>query len=190
MNYKFVEGVAKGLSFGVEPRQHRLRAESRLDQLESHVATNRFGLPRLVDRPHSPFADHLQQLKRPDLLAQLLMHGTNFVNFVGRYCWVAGGEHGLHAVVVTEQDEPQAVIGSYLHRYAYPSFYADHVKHDRVLQNGYSREFETAADDFALARLRETGYSAQDFAALMETIALQAGMKLEPENVKVGDGLA
>ena len=54
------------------------------------------------------------------IMAQLLMHGTNFVNFIGRYCWVATGEHGLAAVVVTERDEPQAVIGSSLHRLAYP----------------------------------------------------------------------
>lgn len=62
------------------------------------------------------------------VLAQLLMQGTNFVNFVGRYCWVAGGEHGLHAVVVTEQDEPQAVIGSSLHRLAFPDNYRDHQR--------------------------------------------------------------
>jgi hypothetical protein len=29
------------------------------------------------------------------IMAQLLMQGTNYVNFVGRYCWVAAGEHGL-----------------------------------------------------------------------------------------------
>ena len=37
------------------------------------------------------------------ILAQLLMQGTNFVNFIGRYCWVAAGDHGLSAVVVTER---------------------------------------------------------------------------------------
>jgi hypothetical protein len=35
-------------------------------------------------------------------MAQLLMQGTNFVNFIGRYAWVAAGKHGIHAVVVTE----------------------------------------------------------------------------------------
>ena len=29
------------------------------------------------------------------IMAQLLMQGTNYVNFIGRYCWVAAGEHGL-----------------------------------------------------------------------------------------------
>ncbi len=61
------------------------------------------------------------------IMAQLLMQGTNYVNFIGRYCWVAAGDHGLAAVVVTERDEPQAVIGSSLHRLAYPDCYREHV---------------------------------------------------------------
>ena len=48
--------------------------------------------------------------------------GTNFVNFVGLNAWI-GLEGGFEAVRVTEWDEPQAVIGSYLHRYAYPDFW-------------------------------------------------------------------
>ena len=55
-------------------------------------------------------------------MAQLLLHGTNFVNFVGYNAWV-GGAGGVEAVQVTEWDEPQAVIGSYLQRYAYPDWY-------------------------------------------------------------------
>jgi len=62
------------------------------------------------------------------IMAQLLMQGTNFVNFIGRYCWVAAGEHGLAAVVVTERDEPQAVIGSSLQRLAYPDDYKHHIE--------------------------------------------------------------
>jgi len=66
------------------------------------------------------------------IMAQLLLHGTNFFNFVGYNAWV-GGAGGVEAVQVTEWDEPQAVIGSYLHRYAYPDFYAQHLKRDRKL---------------------------------------------------------
>ena len=61
------------------------------------------------------------------IMAQLLLHGTNFVNFVGFNAWV-GEAGGIEAVSVTEWDEPQAVIGSYLHRYAYPSRYEAHQK--------------------------------------------------------------
>ncbi len=68
------------------------------------------------------------------IMAQLLMHGTNYVNFMGRYCWTAAGEHGLFGVVVTEREEPQAVIGSTLHELAFPDCFAEHVKHDRYLK--------------------------------------------------------
>ncbi len=37
-------------------------------------------------------------------------------------------EGGFEAVRVTEWDEPQAVIGSYLHRYAYPDYFRMHVE--------------------------------------------------------------
>jgi hypothetical protein len=60
------------------------------------------------------------------LMAQLLMQGTNYTNFMGKYCWVAAGSGGLAAVVVTESDEPQAVLGSSLHRLAYPQRFARH----------------------------------------------------------------
>ena len=60
-------------------------------------------------------------------LAQLTLQGTNFVNFIGRYAYVAEGDEGLEAVGVTEWDEPQAVIGSSLHRIVYPDYYAAHT---------------------------------------------------------------
>jgi hypothetical protein len=60
-------------------------------------------------------------------MSQLLLLGTNFVNFVGMNAWT-GLDGGFEAVRVTEWDEPQAVIGSYLHRYAYPDFYKLHVE--------------------------------------------------------------
>jgi len=61
------------------------------------------------------------------IMAQLLLLGTNFVNFVGFNAWV-GGEGGVEAVNVTEWEEPQAVIGSFLHKHAYPANYAEHVE--------------------------------------------------------------
>ena len=65
------------------------------------------------------------------IMAQLLMQGTNYVNFIGRYCWVAAGDHGLAAVEVTERDEPQAVIGSSLHQLAFPDDFRKHLEHGR-----------------------------------------------------------
>ncbi|MBX9900837.1 MAG: hypothetical protein K2Y28_08645 [Burkholderiaceae bacterium] len=59
------------------------------------------------------------------IMAQLLLQGTNFVNFVGYNAWI--GEQGhVEATTVTEWDEPQAVQGSYLQRYAYPDWFKAH----------------------------------------------------------------
>jgi hypothetical protein len=71
------------------------------------------------------------------VIAQLLMHGTNYTNFIGRYCWVAAGEHGLEAVVVTEREEPQTVIGSSLQKLAYPDFYKKHKEHGDELEHAH-----------------------------------------------------
>ncbi len=70
------------------------------------------------------------------IMSQLLLLGTNFVNFIGFNAYV-GGEDSIDAVRVTEWDEPQAVVGSYLHKYAYPDFYQDHLNEGRQLQEGY-----------------------------------------------------
>ncbi len=69
------------------------------------------------------------------IMSQLLLLGTNYVNFVGLNSWV-GLDTGFEAVRVTEWDEPQAVIGSYLHKYAYPDYYKLHVERNgRELKN-------------------------------------------------------
>ena len=73
------------------------------------------------------------------LMANLLMQGTDFMNFIGRYAWV-GGTGGLSGVEVTEWEEPQAVYGSYLHKYAYPDWYQDHLERDRELPDQYSHD--------------------------------------------------
>ncbi|RZV35508.1 MAG: hypothetical protein EX262_02025 [Sphingomonadaceae bacterium] len=69
------------------------------------------------------------------IMAQLLLLGTNYVNFVGLHAWT-GLEGGFSAIRVTEWDEPQAVLGSYLHRYAYPDYWRMHVEDNgRELRN-------------------------------------------------------
>jgi hypothetical protein len=83
------------------------------------------------------------------IMAQLLAQGTNFVNFVGYNAYV-GGAGEISAVTVTEWDEPQAVIGSYLHKYAYPDWFAQHEKNGRRLQHGYSHD----AGDTSCLQLR------------------------------------
>ena len=75
-------------------------------------------------------------------MAQLLLQGTNFVNFIGRYAYVGEGSAGFQAVAVTEHEEPQAVIGSYLHKLAYPEKYAAFAR-KRELTEAYGHEGNT-----------------------------------------------
>ena len=72
------------------------------------------------------------------IMAQLLLLGTNYVNFMGYYTWLATGDAGLEAVQVTEWDEPQAVIGSYLHRYAYPDYFKEHTERNLELKTSHT----------------------------------------------------
>ncbi|MES1196571.1 MAG: hypothetical protein ABUL58_06470, partial [Steroidobacter sp.] len=78
------------------------------------------------------------------IMAQLLMFGTNYVNFVGYDAYV-GGAGEINAVRVTEWDEPQAVIGSYLHRYAYPDWYNQHQQNNKQLKDAYNHSSGNAA---------------------------------------------
>jgi hypothetical protein len=73
------------------------------------------------------------------IMSQLLLLGTSFVNFVGYNAWV-GTEDGIDAVQVTEWDEPQAVIGSYLHRHAYPEWFANHEQRGKELEHAFHHE--------------------------------------------------
>ena len=73
-------------------------------------------------------------------MAQVLLQGTNLVNFMGRYIYVADGARGFDAVAATEHDEPPAVIGSYLQRLAYPDDYKQHVAHNRELAQAFHHE--------------------------------------------------
>ena len=70
-------------------------------------------------------------------MAQVLLQGTNLLNFMGRYIYVADGAKGFDAVAVAEHDEPPAIIGSYLQRVAYPQDYQQHVARGRELQEAY-----------------------------------------------------
>jgi len=73
-------------------------------------------------------------------MAQLLLQGTNFMNFMGRYVYVATGKKGFEAVAVAEHDEPEAIYGSDLQRIAYPDNYKKFVDHRRELSTAASHE--------------------------------------------------
>jgi hypothetical protein len=67
-------------------------------------------------------------------MAQLLLQGTNLMNFMGRYIYVATGKKGFEAIAVAEHEEPEAIYGSDLQRIAYPDDYKKFVEHRRELQ--------------------------------------------------------
>jgi hypothetical protein len=67
-------------------------------------------------------------------LAQLLVQGTGFMNFMGRYIYVANGKEGYHAVAVAEHSEPPAILGSDFQKVAYPANYAQHIKNKSELK--------------------------------------------------------
>src|ERR1700722_6336028 len=73
-------------------------------------------------------------------MAQLLLQGTNFMNFMGRYVYVATGKKGLEAVAVAEHDEPEAIYGSDLQRIAYPDNYKRFVDRQRALTTTFTHE--------------------------------------------------
>ncbi len=73
-------------------------------------------------------------------MAQLLLQGTNFMNFMGRYVYVATGKKGFEAIAVAEHDEPEAIYGSDLQRIAYPKDYKEFLDHHRELSTAYKHE--------------------------------------------------
>jgi hypothetical protein len=102
-------------------------------------------------------------------MAQLLLQGTNFVNFLGRYIYVGEGRQGFEAIAVTEHDEPQAVYGSYLHRLAYPENYDAFVNRDkRELKEAYEHGGNTLSiqvrGEYAYAAKGREGIEAYDIA--------------------------
>lgn len=94
-------------------------------------------------------------------LAMVLMQGTNFYNFLGRYVYVAQGGAGYEAVVVTEQEEPQAVIGSTLHQLAYPEAYQRHQSRGGKLPEAYRHPGNDVIDGMRPFRQREEALGLQ-----------------------------
>ena len=73
-------------------------------------------------------------------MAQLFTQGTNLMNFMGRYIYVATGNKGYEAVAVTEHDEPPAVYGSDLQKLAWPDDYKKFVSGGSLLKENYGHE--------------------------------------------------
>jgi hypothetical protein len=101
-------------------------------------------------------------------MAQLLLQGTNFMNFMGRYVYVATGKKGFEAVAVAEHDEPEAIYGSDLQRIAYPDNYKKFVDHRRELDVASTHEGNVldiqARGEYAYAATGSGGLRVYDIA--------------------------
>jgi hypothetical protein len=116
------------------------------------------------------------------IMAQLFLLGTNYVNFVGLNAW-SGLEGGFQATRVTEYDEPQAVIGSYLQRYAYPDYWKLHVE-----QNGRELKNWTRGKTFDGEMSGET-HPFEEFANVHEGTPGRVGcLQLRGEYMFVAEG--
>ena len=102
-------------------------------------------------------------------MAQLLMQGTNLVNFLGRYVYVAEGASGFDAVTVAEHDDPPAIFGSDLQKIAYPSNFAKFEKHERELEESDHHAGATVLDlqargEYLYAAMGKGGFRVYDIA--------------------------
>jgi hypothetical protein len=101
-------------------------------------------------------------------MASLMMLGTNQVNFMGKYIYVAQGNGGFSAVGTTERDMPQAVFGSHLHKLAYPSNFAAFtqagMKLDDVQHHGGTANQVQLYGEFLLSAAGSGGFQVYDVA--------------------------
>ena len=101
-------------------------------------------------------------------MAQVLLQGTNFMNFMGRYIFVATGKKGFEAIAVAEHDEPEAIYGSDLQRVAYPQNFKNFVAHGRQLRPVATHEgtvFDVQArGEYAYAASGKDGLRVYDIA--------------------------
>ncbi len=79
-------------------------------------------------------------------MTQLLGFGTGLMNFFGRYAYVGEGPDGFHAVAWTEAEEPQAALGSHLHRLAYPANFKQHLERGGRLEEAHEHSGKNIQD--------------------------------------------
>jgi hypothetical protein len=73
-------------------------------------------------------------------LSQVTLQGGGFMNFMGRYIFVANGHGGYQAVAVAEHEEPPTIYGSDFQKVAYPADYEKFVHGKRELTESYKHE--------------------------------------------------
>jgi hypothetical protein len=104
-------------------------------------------------------------------MANLLLQGTNFMNFTGHNIWVAAGKEGFEGIGVAERDDPPAIIGSDLHKLAYPSRYRKHEAGGLKLTQAHHHPGETVLDlqqrgEYVYAALGAGGFRIYDVGSI------------------------
>jgi hypothetical protein len=102
-------------------------------------------------------------------MAQLLLQGTNFLNYLGRFAYVADGDKGLSAIAFAERREPEAVIGSDFHQIAYPDNYRKHTQGKLELKEAYEHKGREVLDvqlrgEYLYAAMGKSGLRIYDVA--------------------------
>lgn len=100
-------------------------------------------------------------------MAQLLVQGTNFLNFMGKYVYVANGKEGFEAVAVAASTEPPVITGSDFQRLAYPADYKKFVDGGRIIKKALEHEGEDVLDlqlrgEYLYAAMGKGGFRAFD----------------------------
>ncbi len=102
-------------------------------------------------------------------MAQLLVQGTNFLNFMGKYVYVANGDHGFEAVPVAASTEPPVIAGSDFQKLAYPEDYKRFVEGGRLIRDAREHEGEDVLDvqlrgEYLYAAMGKGGFRVFDVA--------------------------
>jgi hypothetical protein len=103
-------------------------------------------------------------------MSQLLVQGTNFLNFMGKYVYVAGDKGGFAAVPVAASTEPPTIVGSDFQKLAYPEDYKKFVAGGRQLKTAYTHAGEVLdiqlRGEYAYAAMGAGGFRVFDVAAV------------------------
>ncbi|MFZ0923164.1 MAG: hypothetical protein WA020_08870, partial [Candidatus Acidiferrales bacterium] len=102
-------------------------------------------------------------------MAQVLLLGTDFLNYEGRYVYVAEGDKGFSAVAVAEHDDPDTVYGSDFQSIAYPDDYRKFVAGGRKLGIEYHHEGKSVLSvqmrgEYVYAAMGQGGFRVYDIA--------------------------
>ncbi len=102
-------------------------------------------------------------------MAQVLLLGTDFLNYEGRYAYVAEGDKGFSAVAVAEHDDPDTVYGSDFQSIAYPDDYRKFVTGGRKLGTAYHHEGKSVLSvqmrgEYVYAAMGKGGFRVYDIA--------------------------